>query len=140
MSLGSFEKAKADISAALDSKEPLKRYWALIACSSFGDKAKSFVEKAKAIANRDSNNLVRVRAAEFLGLIGAADPAPFIMKALAKAKNDGVEVNLILNSLVLLRDGKHKYKFDIDATLFDLKRTDMQNVARRVEYLTNSKN
>jgi hypothetical protein len=52
----------------------------------------------------DPNRLVRVRAAEFLGLTQAADPLPIIFDVLDQT-TDPIEANLILNTLVLLRDG-----------------------------------
>ena len=69
------------------------------------------VEKAKKLAAEDAELLVRARAAEFLGLIGAADPQAVLEDALLKSKST-VEANLILNTAVMLRDGKPGYKFD----------------------------
>jgi len=39
-----------------------------------------------------------------LGLTGAADPAPLLLNILEEC-NDPIEANLILNTVVLLRDG-----------------------------------
>ncbi|MEN8260824.1 MAG: sulfatase, partial [Pseudomonadota bacterium] len=67
----------------------------------------------KAIAESDSERLVRVRAAEFLGLTGEADPRPVIMDVLRNV-SDPVEANLILNTVTLLQDSKPGYDFDLD--------------------------
>jgi hypothetical protein len=48
---------------------------------------------------------VRTRAAEFLGLIGAADPRSALTEILLEVSNP-IEANLILNSVTLLRDSK----------------------------------
>ena len=75
-------KLRAQIADALNSEDPMERYWGFIVCSSFGKKADSFYGKAKDLAKNDSSRLVRTRAAEFLGLSGAADPLPLVMDIL----------------------------------------------------------
>ncbi len=111
-----------------------ERYWGLIACSSFGEAARSLVERAKQLAEGDEEPLVRTRAAEFLGLIGAADPRPVLMDVLASSRS-GVEANLILNTLVLLRDGRPGYEFTVTPDHLDADVRNAPNVARRMEYL-----
>lgn len=99
-----FSQAQPQLAQVLTSDQALERYWALISCSAFGKQAEVFAEPIKALAANDPNRLVRVRAAEFLGLTGLADSIPHIFAALESCK-DPVEVNLILNCVVLLRDG-----------------------------------
>ena len=132
LSLVPFAEAKGGIEAALSSGNPWKRYWGLITCSSHGKAASGFVERAKEIAAEDTNLLVRTRAAEFLGLTGADDPRPILMDVLHKS-TDAMETVLILNTVVLLRDGKPGYKFTIKAE--DIVKTDHIYVAWRMEYL-----
>ncbi|MHC4502318.1 MAG: sulfatase family protein [Planctomycetota bacterium] len=131
LSLIPFADAKSGIEAALGSAKPWERYWGLIACSSFGKQALSFADKAKEMAKGDSELLVRVRAAEFLGLTGAADPRPAIMDVLARARHP-LEVLLTLNTVVLLRDGKPGYEFRITK---DAVKTKQGEVGRRLGYL-----
>ncbi|MBI2479538.1 MAG: hypothetical protein HYV60_13160 [Planctomycetia bacterium] len=136
LSLMSFQAASKSIEQALASNDPWQRYWALIVCSSHGDAAKGFVATAKALAANDEELLVRVRAAEFLGLVGAADPRPTMMSCLEKTTSPD-EANLILNTVVLLRDGRPGYKFDISLdSLKSLKDKKADGVQRRMEYLT----
>ncbi len=139
LSLVPFSRAESGMAAALDSKNPWERYWGLIACSSHGKSAQTFVEKAKSLAASDPENLIRVRAAEFLGLTGAADPRPAILDVLSKS-TCGVEAALILNTVVLLRDGMPGYEFEIqkgDIASENPKsgRNRTEYVARRLEYL-----
>ncbi|QBG48095.1 sulfatase [Verrucomicrobia bacterium S94] len=105
LSLRPFPEIREPLRAALDSSNPWKRYWGLVVCSSFGRKAGGFSDKASELATSDPEGLVRVRAAEFLGLTGVGDPVPVIMQALRETA-DPVEANLMLNSVVLLRDAK----------------------------------
>ncbi|MDH3582621.1 MAG: sulfatase-like hydrolase/transferase, partial [Phycisphaerae bacterium] len=134
LSLGAFAGARSDIAEALASANPWERYWGLIACSSHGAKAAPLVDKARELAGEDSNLLVRTRAAEFLGLIGAADPRPVLTEALGQSRS-GVETSLILNTVVLLRDGKPGYAFEIAADRLHPSVRKADGVKRRLEYL-----
>ena len=139
LSLVGFEKAGTAIEKALNSDDPWQRYWALIVCSSYGKQASRFVESAKRIADDDTELMVRTRAAEFLGLTASADPRPMLLDVLANTQS-GVEAGLILNTVVLLRDGKPSYEFSVKRTdLKGLKDTKADSVNRRFEYLSGKK-
>ena len=112
LSLKAFPEAKQQISRALASENPWERYWGLITCGSFGEQAAPFYEQAKVIAASDGERLVRIRAAEFLGLTGQADPRPVIMDVLKQVTNP-TEANLILNSAALLENSDPGYDFDL---------------------------
>lgn len=131
LSLLPFAQAKPRIQAALSSKRRWERYWGLIVCSSHGSVALPFVDQAKKMAQRDPELLVQVRAAEFLGLIGAADPRPVILRVLAHADHP-LEALLALNTAVLLRDTRPGYKFTITAGDVKAKHA---NITRRLAYL-----
>ncbi|MDZ8119098.1 sulfatase-like hydrolase/transferase [Pontiella sp. NLcol2] len=103
LQLHPFPEARNQLAKALYSSQPQERYWGLISCAVFGTQATPFYETAKQLAASDPYGLVRVRAAEFLGLVEVADPMPVIYDVLNKT-TDPIEVNLILNSVVLLRD------------------------------------
>jgi hypothetical protein len=79
---------------------------------------------------------VRVRAAEFLGLLGAADPRPTIADCLLRSKSS-VEANLILNTAVLLQDGKPGYRFDLPRgkIIGDRPNEKARYVSDRLDYL-----
>ncbi len=131
-----FSDALADIKKALNSVQPLERYWALITCSAFGKEAAPLYDRAKELAVSDPNGLVRVRAAEFLGLTGAADPRPSITDVLNNT-TDPIEANLILNTVVLLRDEKPRVEFDFSTVEAAPWTKSNMVVQRRVEYLRN---
>jgi len=137
LSLVPFAQARARLEIALASGSPWDRYWALIACSSHGRAAEALGAVAQKLAADDSERLVRVRAAEFLGLIGAPEPQAVITEAL-RAAADPVEANLILNTVVLLRDGRPAYAFTIEPGWFPAAwRSDPKyELNRRLEYLT----
>ena len=115
-----FSEAKAGISAAIKSDNPWKRYWGLIVCSCFMKQAEEFVKDAKKLAFDDKNLLVRTRAVEFLALIGAADPVPALKEVLSKSQSE-LEALLILNTAVVLEDGKPGYDITIDPATMQIK-------------------
>jgi len=117
LSLISFAEARDSLQNALNSPEPWIRYWGLIACSSHGGTAREFSDLARRMVGNDDTRLVRIRAAEFLGLIGEEDPRKVFLKELEDCQS-GLEACLILNSVVLLQDGEPSYQFPRDAFKF----------------------
>ena len=124
-----FDEAEAKLIAAIDSDDPWQRYWALTDCAVFGEKAKPLVDKAKAALN-DQQPLVRLRAAEFLAIVGAADPRPTLLDIL-KTSDSYLVAAITLNSVAYLRDSKG-YEFSLARQ--DIKATG-NSVSRRLEYL-----
>ena len=135
LSLLPYETARAGIQVALKAENPWHRYWGLIVCSCFGNAAQEFTQTAREIAQNDAEALVRIRAAEFLGLIQAMDPQPVFIKALQETQS-GTEAGLILNSLVLLQDGQPGYQFQVPRSLFAEQVLQDDTVQRRLEYLS----
>lgn len=135
LALLDFSQAKADIKASITSEDSWLRYWGIIVCSTFGEQAAEFIPLAKKMSKSDSKYINKVRAAEFLGLIKAADPAEVMVNALYESQ-DKTEVLLILNSIVLMRDLNYAYTFNIDLEkISEPIKTDGQ-VSRRLRYLT----
>ncbi len=138
LNLRSFSEARVAIESALRSDRPWERYWGLIACSSFNGRAKPLKSLVSRIAKDDEVGLVRVRAAEFLGLIGAEDPRPVIREVLANC-HSGIEACLILNTVVLLRDGKPSYSFAPEDLRLPQAIEKYPLVQRRFEYLLDNR-
>jgi len=97
-----YEKAKPKIQEALKSENPMVRYWGAMACSSFGKEAVDLADSVKSLLN-DDWQIVRVRAAEFLGLIGQQDPQPLLTE-IVNTTQDPVLATEALNSVVFFRD------------------------------------
>jgi arylsulfatase A-like enzyme len=112
LSLLPFEEAELKLKTALASSNTWERYWAVIACSSFGATASSFAETIKSIAAKDTSRPVRVRAAEFLGVTHTGNPVPFIRDELTESI-DSVETLEILNIVANLSD-HYGYDFKIN--------------------------
>ncbi len=128
-----FKEARGGLVKAITSGDPLKQYWAMIVCSSFGTEAATFEQEARMLILSD-DLLVRTRAAEFLGLSGLGDPIPVIMQAL-NTTTDPVEALLILNSLVMLSDGPGAYAYDLTELEMLPEVAGDAQVLRRMEYL-----
>ena len=134
LQLRAFADAQAALKDALASSNPWHRYWALIACSRFGDEAKPLVETISALAGDDPERLVRVRAAECLGLLEAGDPRPTLRKALADCKSP-TEALIILNTATLLHDRSPGYPLTLSAGDLSASTRDDATVQRRLQYL-----
>lgn len=117
LSLSSFEESKGKIAEALESDNPWKRYWGLIVCSSFGKKANSFLKMAAQMSKEDKENLVRIRAVEFLMLNGQNVPSELILKIINNSESE-TETNLILNSIALIKTMQPDFKINIPKILF----------------------
>ncbi|MCG2590236.1 sulfatase-like hydrolase/transferase [Rhodohalobacter sp. WB101] len=97
-----YEQVKSDLKLALEADDPLKRYWALISCSVFGEEAEEMIRLAKDLIY-DGSPVVRIRAAEFLGIIGDGDPMS-ILYDIVNTRNNESDVLLALNTMTYLRD------------------------------------
>ena len=102
LALLSFDKAEPQLRRALKSENPFVRYWAAMACSAFGDKAAALAVDAMPLLKDDSMT-VRIRAAEFLGLIGKVNPQVTLTEVVNTTTNAVVGAEA-LNSVVLFRD------------------------------------
>ncbi len=133
LQLRPFGEAREEIGQALYSEDPLDLYWGLIDCSAFGKEAVEFAPRARELCSHE-DLLVQTRAAEFLGLTGLDDPVPVITEALYRC-DDGVEALLILNSLVLLKDGPYAYRFSLDDQRLAPGVKSDAEVQRRLDYI-----
>lgn len=136
LSLKSFEKSKKEIEKALKSDNPWKRYWGLMVCSSYGGEAKPFFKMAVQMSKEDKENLVRLRAVEFLLLQEQNVPNDLILKIVENAKSE-TETNLILNSVALLKTVKSDFKINIPKSIFLPEWYDQEKdlVNRRVDFI-----
>jgi arylsulfatase A-like enzyme len=135
LSLLSFDEAKKSIAESLQSSDSWERYWALIQCSVFKEKAKEFIPMINKISMNDSELINRVRAAEYLGLINNKQPAEVMTKALYESK-ESAEALLIINSIVLMNQGEHTYSFYIDPEKIAKNVLKEKEVERKMEYIT----
>jgi len=136
LSLTPFEESKTEISKALESDNPWKRYWGLIVCSSFGKEAYPFFKMALQMSKEDKENLVRLRAVEFLILQNQKVSTDLILEILENSKSE-TETNLILNSIALLKTVKSDFNISIPIKMIPLEWYDQDGdlVNRRLDFI-----
>lgn len=136
LGLQSFEESKEEIAEALKSDNPWKRYWALLVCSSFGKESYPFFKMAVQMSKEDKENLVRLRAVEFLMLHVQNVPTDLILEIVENAKSE-TETNLVLNSIALLKTVKSDFRINIPETMFPSEWYDQEGdlVNRRLGFI-----
>jgi len=97
-----YEKAKPQLQETLKSENPMIRYWAAMVCSSFGAEAVDLTGPVKSLL-KDDCPIVRVRAAEFLGIIGEQNPQSLLTR-IVNTTQDSVLATEALNSIVFFHD------------------------------------
>ena len=140
LSLFTFAKAKDGIRLALNSDNPWNRYWALNTCSTFGDEASYFYTKAEDIVKNDPENLVRMRAVEFLKLNDKPVSTDLILEILKNA-NSEPEATLLLNTVALLKTVKDDFQIVLSPDLFDPSWLDKKGalVNERIKFINDDK-
>jgi hypothetical protein len=134
LGLLNFKKAKNSLTAALNSSDPWERYWAIIVCSTFGEKAMAVAPIIGPMATKDPEPMNRVRAAEFLAISKKSDPSAVMTKALYGSDKPS-EALLILNSIALMTSGKYNYRFNIELEKISKAVAEDSEVMRRLEFL-----
>lgn len=129
-----FEQAEPKLKLALENQDPWVRYWALVACSSFGKRAVSLlplVEKRLV----DLEPLVTMRAVEFVSIASEKDPRGSLYRSFQRATNEP-EALQMMNTAVFLNDfSDGRLSIDVDKIdlLFELK--PQSEIIRRLDYL-----
>ncbi|MDO6761262.1 sulfatase [Tamlana sp. 2_MG-2023] len=134
LALVDYAKAEHKLSKHLQATDDFERYWALIVCSSFGEKAKAFSVQIEQIMNNDPLVINKMRAAEFFGITGIKDTSKQLTHILYQAK-EPTEALLILNTIVLVQDFYKHATFQINASKLNNNIKENDQVKRRLEYL-----
>ena len=134
LNLLNFDDAKNSLTTALKSSDPWDRYWAIIACSTFGPQAIGMESRIREMASTDPELINRVRAAEFLGIVKKLDPSKVMTNSLYESDKPS-EALLILNSIVLMNSGKYNYKFNIQLDKIAKTVAEDSEVQLRLKYL-----
>lgn len=134
LALMSFEDAEPKLKAALENRDPWVRYWALVACSSFGKRAASLlplVEKRLV----DLEPLVTMRAVEFVAITSTEDPRGSLYRSFQRATNEP-EALRMLNTAVFLNDfSDGRLAIDTEKIDFLFEPRPKSEIIRRLDYL-----
>jgi len=135
LALAPFSQSEAKLKEALGSDDPWVRYWALVACSSYGSEASSL---APLIEKRlvDLEPLVVMRAVEFLAITGhPKDPRPWLYRSFQRATSEP-EALRMLNTAVLLNDFTDgRLKIDPQRVELLFEPGPKSELTRRLDYL-----
>jgi len=142
LQLNDYEQVSSKIQDALKDINPWVRYWGLIVSSSFGSKALENKEQISFIFENDPENLVRMRAAEFM-LLNNLEISDSKINSLLKKSNIEAETNLMLNTLANIKTSNPNFKLNLNKEVFPENwlpplREENALVNRRMNYLTNS--
>lgn len=124
-----FAEAEKKLVAAMKAENPWSRYHACMAAATIGEPARALVPAAKKLL-ADENHMVRVRAAEFLGRLKAADPMPTLVGVLNQSESRQV-ILLTFNAVAYLRD-HCGHPFDLSSVKLKTKAGESY---RRIDYL-----
>jgi uncharacterized sulfatase len=122
-------EAEGPLRSALSSADAMIRYWGATACATLGEAAAELVEPARGLL-RDDDPMVRVRAAEFLGSVGRADPRSTLIDVV-NSTDHPVEHLIALNAVAYFHDHA-KTSFPFEAESFEPIEGESQ---RRIQYL-----
>lgn len=125
-----FGDSEGALKTALASDDPKIRTWALMVCSAFGNEASELTDLARPLL-KDENSLVRLRAAEFLGLIGETDPRITIIEVVNHTAHP-VEQLIALQSAALFHEHS-PLAFPFEASAFT-SISEEGEAGRRIDY------
>ncbi len=142
LALFDYNKVSSKIKEALDDDNPWVRYWGIIVSSIFGNKSLENKKKIQFIFENDSENLVRMRAAEFM-LLNDLEISNMEINSLLKKSNFEAEANLMLNTFANLKTKNSNFKLELGKEVypddwFPPIRNENALVNRRMNYLTNN--
>lgn len=120
------------LKAAIQDDNALIRHWGFVVAASLGKSASELRDVAAKAASADPSIVNRIRAWEFLGMLGE-DPLPSLTTLVSET--DSPTVALIgMQSIVLFRDGP--FHFEFQSSTLTPTSVDSQ-VIRRLGYLKN---
>ena len=139
LSLYDYDEVSSKLKDALNDDNPWVRYWGVIVNSIFGNKALENTEKINFIFENDPENLVRMRAAEFM-LLNNLKISKSEINSLLKSSNYEAEANLMLNTLANIKTKNSDYILDLNKEVFPDNwlppiRNENALVNRRMNYL-----
>ncbi|MGC6447323.1 MAG: sulfatase-like hydrolase/transferase [Rubripirellula sp.] len=85
-----------------NSENSMVRYWSMMACAAMGTQSSALTELAQKLLE-DQEEIVRIRAAEFLGIVGKKNPQPTLINVV-NTTGDPVVATEALNAVVLFKD------------------------------------
>ncbi|TWT54287.1 Sulfatase [Rubripirellula amarantea] len=140
LALRPWNEAKPELKAALDSEDPLVRYWAVAAATSFGDQAESIKHEMEERLV-DMEPIVVARAVEFFtttefdDLKQGAEPLSFLYRSISRATSEA-EALPILGTAVFVNDHcDDRFPLDMKQVKLIIPVVPNSELERRMKYL-----
>ncbi|MEC7679811.1 MAG: sulfatase-like hydrolase/transferase [Planctomycetota bacterium] len=95
-------RAEQTLIRCANSKNSMVRYWSMMVCAAMGTQSSALTEIAQKLLE-DQEEIVRIRAAEFLGIVGKKNPQPTLINVV-NTTGDPVVATEALNAVVLFKD------------------------------------
>ena len=108
-----FAKGKKQALKALNSTDPVQRYWALTACINWGKDASSLADNVRTAMKNETAPFVRSRALVFLTQIGEVSNAVKDIKSILSDAKNGAESLNILNDMAYLKEQHPDWKWNM---------------------------
>ncbi len=102
LQLQDYTDVEGQLDVAMGAPDPMVRYWALTVASSFGARAAALGPRAQAMLTEGNDLMVRLRAAEFLGIIKNMDPRPVLVELLASTESPA-QATAVLNTMAYFK-------------------------------------
>lgn len=102
MQLQEFNSISSSLEEALNSNDPVERWWALTVCASFGNNAVPLKELAEKLL-KDDFSYVRMRAIVFLSMLGSKFTKADILSLFSKVRFPS-ESLLVINDLAFMME------------------------------------
>ena len=104
LQLVNFKEGEKQAIKALNSTDPVQRYWALTACIHWGKEASALTQQIRTLAEKETEPFVRARALVFLTQIGAiSNPVNDLKTTLTTSRYTAESLN-ILNDMAYLKE------------------------------------
>lgn len=143
IAVGTSAQATAALLGALNSGDPLVRYWALTAaCSMTGSnpKARDAIagdDTIVRLARRrtlDAEPLVAARAAELLTVLSAEDPREVMYRCLSQASSIAEALQILNMATYLQTNSQPRFEFDSEKMKISFKVNGKSDLGQRLEY------
>jgi arylsulfatase A-like enzyme len=119
---------------ALESEDPMARFWAITAAISREERSARVTDKIKERSLSDAHRLVRIRAAEFRTVV-LGEECVSVFEEVLKQAETAIEASFILNQAVVLMDHYGMVAMEVDSDMFPVTWRSDPVLAPRLEYL-----
>lgn len=113
LQLVKFAQGKKQALKAMNSTDPVQRYWAITACIYWGKDATSMADNIRTIIQKETCSFVRSRALVFLAQMNALDNTVKEMKETLANATSAAECLSVLNDMAFLKEQHPNWEWNM---------------------------